>query len=252
MDLTFLLSAIIFTLLAVVVGTSLLGGSSPVVDFAQARGYFGQHRGEGASTGGPEPLDPPGPELNGLAPEKKKQKKPEQDNWCETSGSSHDHWDVVKCVQSEQAHPQLLVEEPEPAEHSSSTRSSLSTPRPDSRNTSLDVDSSSEASWGRRSYIGLSEKQLLKCAFSYPQTEGATESPGTYDKMESNDSLKYIPGKSRAHHLQKMMSTDELEEEQRVQREQLAAIFHLLKDNQETFGEVSEGDMEDQLRLYSI
>ncbi|XP_060950731.1 matrix-remodeling-associated protein 7-like isoform X2 [Limanda limanda] len=183
MDLTFLLSAIIFTLLAVVVGTSLLGGSSPVVDFAQARGYFGQHRGEGASTGGPEPLDPPGPELNGLAPEKKKQKKPEQDNWCETSGSSHDHWDVVKCVQS---------------------------------------------------------------------TEGATESPGTYDKMESNDSLKYIPGKSRAHHLQKMMSTDELEEEQRVQREQLAAIFHLLKDNQETFGEVSEGDMEDQLRLYSI
>ena len=38
----------------------------------------------------------------------------------------------------------------------------------------------------------------------------------------------------------------------RVQREQLAAIFHLLKDNQETFGEVSEGDMEDQLRLYSI
>ncbi|XP_053269757.1 matrix-remodeling-associated protein 7 isoform X1 [Pleuronectes platessa] len=246
MDLTFLLSAIIFTLLAVVVGTSLFGGSSPVADFANARAYFG-HRGEGA-TGGPEP---PGPKQNGHAPEKKKQKKAEED-WCEISGSSHDHWDVVKCVESEQAHPQLLVEELEPAEHSSSTRSSLSTPRPDSRNTSLDVDSSSEASWGRRSYIGLSEKELLKCAFSYPQTEGATESPGTNDKMESNDSLKYIPGKSRSHHLQKMMSTEELEEEQKVQREQLAAIFHLLKDNQETFGEVSEGDMEDQLRLYSI
>lgn len=38
----------------------------------------------------------------------------------------------------------------------------------------------------------------------------------------------------------------------RVQREQLAAIFQLLKDNTETFGEVSEGDMEEQLRLYSI
>lgn len=38
----------------------------------------------------------------------------------------------------------------------------------------------------------------------------------------------------------------------RVQREQLAAIFQLLKDNKETFGEVSEGDMEEQLRLYSI
>lgn len=38
----------------------------------------------------------------------------------------------------------------------------------------------------------------------------------------------------------------------RVQREQLAAIFQLLKENQETFGEVSEGDVEEQLRLYSI
>ncbi|CDQ76300.1 unnamed protein product [Oncorhynchus mykiss] len=43
---------------------------------------------------------------------------------------------------------------------------------------------------------------------------------------------------------------EELEEEQRVQREQLAAIFQLLKENQETFGEVSERDVEDQ--LYSI
>lgn len=38
----------------------------------------------------------------------------------------------------------------------------------------------------------------------------------------------------------------------RVQREQLAAIFQLLKDNKATFGDVSEGDMEEQLRLYSI
>lgn len=36
----------------------------------------------------------------------------------------------------------------------------------------------------------------------------------------------------------------------RVQREQLAAIFQLLKENQEMFGEMSEGDMEEQ--LYSI
>uniref|UniRef100_A0A3Q3L3H9 Matrix-remodeling-associated protein 7-like n=1 Tax=Mastacembelus armatus TaxID=205130 RepID=A0A3Q3L3H9_9TELE len=114
---------------------------------------------------------------------------------------------------------------------------------------SLEVDSSSEASSGRgrRSFIGLSDKELLKCAFSYPQTEGATESPGIND-----NSLRYVPGKSRSHHLQMMMSKDELEEEQRVQREQLAAIFQLLKDNKETFGEVSEGDIEEQLKLYSI
>ena len=37
----------------------------------------------------------------------------------------------------------------------------------------------------------------------------------------------------------------------RVQREQLAAIFQLLRENKETFGEVSEGELEDQFRLYS-
>lgn len=72
--------------------------------------------------------------------------------------------------------------------------------------------------------------------------------------MESNanNSLKYVPGKARSHHLEKMMTKEELEEEQRVQHEQLTAIFQLLKENKETFGEVSEGDIEEQLRLYSI
>ncbi|CAN9509008.1 unnamed protein product [Ophioblennius macclurei] len=185
MDVTFILSAIIFTLLAIVAATSLLSGSSPAAEFANARTYFGY--------GGDAP-EASGPRLNGHVPDKKKQqqqqttaKKKEQDeatdNWCEISGSSHDHWDVVKSVLS---------------------------------------------------------------------TEGATESPGINDKVDTNNSLKYVPGKSRSHHLEMMMSKEELEEEQRVQREQLAAIFQLLKDNKETFGEVSEGDMEEQLRLYSI
>ncbi|XP_056222943.1 matrix-remodeling-associated protein 7-like isoform X1 [Seriola aureovittata] len=244
MSLTFVLSAIIFTLLAIVVATSLFNGSS-TADFANARSYFG-------AAGG---LDQSGPKQNGYLPEKKKKKKA-ADDWCEISGSSHDHWDVVKSVLSEEAHPQPLTEElATPVEHSSST-SSLSIPRPGSRHMSLEVDSSSEVSSGRgrRSFIGLSDKELIKCAFSYPQTEGATESPGINDKVESNanNSLKYVPGKARSHHLQMMMSKDELEEEQRVQREQLAAIFQLLHDNKETFGEVSEGDMEEQLRLYSI
>uniref|UniRef100_A0AAX7T879 Matrix-remodeling-associated protein 7 helical domain-containing protein n=1 Tax=Astatotilapia calliptera TaxID=8154 RepID=A0AAX7T879_ASTCA len=74
------------------------------------------------------------------------------------------------------------------------------------------------------------------------------------EKVESNanNSLKYVPGKARSHHLEKMMTKEELEEEQRVQHEQLTAIFQLLKENKETFGEVSEGDIEEQLRLYSI
>ncbi|XP_037611698.1 matrix-remodeling-associated protein 7-like isoform X1 [Sebastes umbrosus] len=240
MDLTFALSALIFTLLAIVVATSLFNGSSP--DFSS---YFG-HRGS----------DQPETRLNGYLPDysKKKKKKKTEDDWCEISGSSHDHWDVVKSVLSEEAHPHPHTEElATPVKHSSST-SSLCVPRPGCRHMNLEVESSSKASSGtsRRSIIGLSDKDLLKCAFSYPQTEGATESPGINDKVESNDSLKYVPGKARSHHLQKMMSTEELEEEQRVQREQLAVIFQLLKDNQETFGEVSEVDMEEQLRLYSI
>ncbi|KAM6897391.1 matrix-remodeling-associated protein 7 isoform 1-T1 [Xenentodon cancila] len=173
------------------------------------------------------------------------------------SGSSHDHWDVVKSVRLDEDQPSFHTEEATLVEHSSSTASSLSVPCPGSRHMSLEVDTSSEASSGRghRSFIGLSDTELLKCAFSYPQTEGATESPGiNEEKVESDDSssLRYIPGKARTHHLEMMMSKEELEEEQRVQREQLAAIFQLLKDNKETFGEVSDGDLEEQLRLYSI
>lgn len=237
MDITFVLFAIISTLLAIVVATSLFNGSSPAADFANARSYFG-HRGGGVAGG----LDQSGPKQNGHVPDKKKQK--EEDDWCEISGSSHDHWDVVKSVLSEEAHSHPHCEELEtPADRS----------RPGSRNTSLEVDSSSEASSGRsrRSLIGLSDTELLKCAFSYPQTEGATERPGI-NESNANSSLKYVPGKARSHHLEKMMTKEELEEEQRVQHEQLATIFQLLKENKETFGEVSEGDIEEQLRLYSI
>lgn len=38
----------------------------------------------------------------------------------------------------------------------------------------------------------------------------------------------------------------------RVQRDQLAAIFQLLRDKQETFGDVTQNDLEEQLKLYSI
>ncbi|XP_030255066.1 matrix-remodeling-associated protein 7 isoform X2 [Sparus aurata] len=201
MELTFILSAAIFTLLAIVVATSLLNGSTSSPDFSSARRYFGSGLEQ--------------PKQNGHVPDTnkktKQQKQKVQDDWCDLSGSSHDHWDVVKSVQSEEAQPHDHSEEQEtPGEHSSSTSMSL-------------------------------------------ETEGATESPDVNDKLEPDDDcLKYLPGKARSHHLEMMMSTEELEEEQRVQREQLAAIFQLLKENKETFGDVSEGDMEEQLRLYSI
>ncbi|KAM9773391.1 matrix-remodeling-associated protein 7-like isoform X3 [Syngnathus typhle] len=177
MDVTFILSAVIFTLLALVVATSLLNGSSR----SSSSGSYPSEPIADAGKG-----DETVAKQNGHIPENTKQgKAKETADWCELSGSSHDHWDVVKSVLS---------------------------------------------------------------------TNGDTESPEVNDKSEfqANNSLKYIPGKSRSHHMEMMMSKEELEEEQRVQREQLAAIFQLLKDNTETFGDVSEGDMEDQLRLYSI
>lgn len=64
--------------------------------------------------------------------------------------------------------------------------------------------------------------------------------------------FRYSPGKLRGNQYKKMMTKEELEEEQRVQKEQLAAIFKLMKDNEATFGEMSAGDVQEQLRLYDM
>ncbi|XP_007241348.2 matrix-remodeling-associated protein 7 isoform X1 [Astyanax mexicanus] len=76
--------------------------------------------------------------------------------------------------------------------------------------------------------------------------------PSVKKGCEEEKPLRYRPGMLRTSQLEKMMSKEELEEERRVQREQLIAIFKLLQDNQEAFGEVTENDMEEQLKLYSI
>ncbi|XP_068610827.1 matrix-remodeling-associated protein 7 isoform X2 [Brachionichthys hirsutus] len=195
MDLTLVLSAAIFTLLALVVATSLLNGYP-------------------SSRSTPESRSEPAPKQNGHVPEKEKEEEEAAgDAWCDISGSGHDHWDVVKSVQSEEEHPH---------------------PK------SGDLDA-------------LLELSSTTTATSF-ETGGAAESPEVQEKVEPNETsaLKYVPGKARSHHLEMMMSKEELEEEQRVQREQLAVIFQLLQDNKETFGELSDGDVEEQLRLYSI
>uniref|UniRef100_A0A3B4A937 Uncharacterized protein n=1 Tax=Periophthalmus magnuspinnatus TaxID=409849 RepID=A0A3B4A937_9GOBI len=130
MDASFVLAAVIFTLLAIVVATSMFTGTSPSSDYGRrAAGRVteeesaspGKHNGHGPCS----------------APEPQPRKTAEFD-WTEMSGSSHDHWDVVKNVQS----------------------------------VSKTLDSNSS-------------------------------------------SFRYLPGKSRSHHFQMMMSKDELEEEQR-------------------------------------
>ncbi|XP_055448471.1 matrix-remodeling-associated protein 7 isoform X1 [Psammomys obesus] len=82
------------------------------------------------------------------------------------------------------------------------------------------------------------------------ETGPPTEEPEEEDGAAF--SFKYSPGQLRGSQYKKMMTKEELEEEQRVQKEQLAAIFKLMKDNKETFGEISDGDMQEQLRLYDM
>ncbi|KAM9119767.1 matrix-remodeling-associated protein 7 isoform 1-T1 [Pangshura tecta] len=76
--------------------------------------------------------------------------------------------------------------------------------------------------------------------------------PDLDDAAGEKISFKYSPGKLRGNQYKTMMTKEELEEEQRVQREQLTAIFRLMKENSETFGEMSEGDMKEQLKLYDM
>ncbi|GLD68354.1 protein TsetseEP-like isoform X1 [Lates japonicus] len=71
------------------------------------------------------------------------------------------------------------------------------------------------------------------------------------DVAAAEDKVKFTPGKKQSK-FETLMTKEEIEEEQRVQQEQLAAIFLLLRENQEALGEVTEGDMEEQLKLYSL
>lgn len=86
-----------------------------------------------------------------------------------------------------------------------------------------------------------SEYGIRNALKDYAQSTDAEEKP-----------LRYMAGMLRSSQLKKMMTKEELEEEQRVQREQLAAIFQLLRDKQDTFGDVTQNDLQEQLQLYSF
>ncbi|XP_062936686.1 matrix-remodeling-associated protein 7 [Cynocephalus volans] len=85
-------------------------------------------------------------------------------------------------------------------------------------------------------------------------SDGEKDQPQAGPEEEDGEgfSFKYSPGKLRGNQYKKLMTQEELEEEQRVQKEQLAAIFQLMKDRKDTFGEMSDGDVQEQLRLYDM
>ncbi|XP_066090832.1 matrix-remodeling-associated protein 7 isoform X1 [Saccopteryx bilineata] len=99
------------------------------------------------------------------------------------------------------------------------------------------------------------EEQAAEAKQGEEQEQDGEEDPPPAEPEEDDGeafSFKYSPGKLRGNQYRKMMTKEELEEEQRVQKEQLAAIFKLMEDNKETFGEMSDGDVQEQLRLYDM
>uniref|UniRef100_A0A673NQZ6 Matrix-remodelling associated 7 n=1 Tax=Sinocyclocheilus rhinocerous TaxID=307959 RepID=A0A673NQZ6_9TELE len=105
----------------------------------------------------------------------------------------------------------------------------------------MDIESSSSSSWPNNM-----KSAMLGGGWKLPS--GMVTGEGNAEKKP----LRYMAGMLRTCQLEKMMTKEELEEEQRVQREQLAAIFQLLKEKQDTFGEVTESDLQEQLKLYSV
>ncbi|KAF6299153.1 matrix remodeling associated 7 [Rhinolophus ferrumequinum] len=108
---------------------------------------------------------------------------------------------------------------------------------------------------GERAGPAEAEEQAAEARQEEEQKQDGEEGPPSAGPEEEDGetfSFKYSPGKLRGNQYKKMMTREELEEEQRVQKEQLAAIFKLMKDNKETFGEMSDGDVQEQLRLYDM
>eukprot|EP00063_Salmo_salar_P094016 XP_014068851.1 PREDICTED: uncharacterized protein LOC106612307 isoform X4 [Salmo salar] len=252
MELSFILPAILFTLFAIILVTTLFStNDTSTVSSSGSAASKADHSGEGSlSQSGREEvktgLAKSGPSVNltekqgtaaGLTTDKS-----EEDSECRSVGKIMDP--VAADRRTVEGLPAAEVRTHAAHEKKSGQRYSTSNPA------SAPVDIP-----GRDfGHLQFPEGGSLLCPFSYRQTGGATESPeySNADMEEVEVPLKYVPGMLRTSQMEKMMTKEELEEEQRVQREQLAAIFQLLKENQETFGEVSEGDVEEQLRLYSI
>ncbi|XP_042658407.1 matrix-remodeling-associated protein 7 isoform X2 [Tyto alba] len=146
--------------------------------------------------------------------------------------------------------------EPNPAATESIPRPPPAQPREDAGSTIPPSDASPESSLG---HVGQAEDECGHEALPNKAEEEDLDSENEKlvvrepeDEDDERFSFKYSPGKLRGNQYKSMMTKEELEEEQRVQREQLAAIFRLMKEKSDTFGEMSEGDMKEQLRLYDI
>ncbi|XP_038848010.1 uncharacterized protein LOC120046677 isoform X2 [Salvelinus namaycush] len=260
MELSFILPAILFTLFAIILVTTLFStNDTSTVSSSGTAASKAYHSGEGSlAQSGREVvktgLAKSGPSVNltekqGTAAGLTLTDKSEEDSECRSVGKIMDPVAADRRTVEEEGLPAAEVRTH--AAHEKKVKSGImSGQRYSTSNTASAPVDIPGRDFG---HLQFPEGGSLLCPFSYRQTGGATESPEYSNDMEEVEvPLKYVPGMLRTSQMEKMMTKEELEEEQRVQREQLAAIFQLLKENQETFGEVSEGDVEEQLRLYSI
>uniref|UniRef100_A0A8C8HN94 Matrix-remodeling-associated protein 7 helical domain-containing protein n=1 Tax=Oncorhynchus tshawytscha TaxID=74940 RepID=A0A8C8HN94_ONCTS len=261
MELSFILPAILFTLFAIILVTALFSNNdTSTVSSSGSAASKADHSGEGSlAQSGREDvktgLAKSGPSVNltekqGTAAGLTLTDKSEEDSECRSVGKIMDPMAADRRTVEEEGLPAAEVRTH--AAHEKKVKSGIMSGQRYS--TSNPVSAPVDIPGRDFGHLQFPEGGSLLCPFSYRQTGGATESPeySNADMEVVEVPLKYVPGMLRTSQMEKMMTKEELEEEQRVQREQLAAIFQLLKENQETFGEVSEGDVEEQLRLYSI
>ncbi|KAK6328455.1 hypothetical protein J4Q44_G00004330 [Coregonus suidteri] len=267
MELSFILPAILFTLFAIILVTTLFStNDTTTVSFSGSAASNADHSREGSlAQSGREVvkagLAKSGPSVNLT----EKQGTAAGQTFTDKSEEDSEYRSVGKRMYPVAADRRTVEEE---GLHAAEVRTHAVHEKKSGQRCSTSNPASAPVDIPGRDFghLQFPEGGSLLCPFSYRQTGGAIESPEYSNDMEEVDAdgarLKYVPGMLRTSQMEKMMTKEELEEEQRVefttdftslvQREQLAAIFQLLKENQETFGEVSEGDVEEQLRLYNI
>ncbi|XP_053938935.1 matrix-remodeling-associated protein 7 isoform X2 [Cuculus canorus] len=114
--------------------------------------------------------------------------------------------------------------------------SSIPPPRDDAESKTPPLDASPESSLGHTGQAegGCDHAEVSsKAEEEDPDSENeklVVREPEDEEATDEPFSFKYSPGKLRGNQYKSMMTKEELEEEQRVQREQLAAIFRLMKE----------------------
>ncbi|XP_038848012.1 uncharacterized protein LOC120046677 isoform X4 [Salvelinus namaycush] len=226
MELSFILPAILFTLFAIILVTTLFStNDTSTVSSSGTAASKAYHSGEGSlAQSGREVvktgLAKSGPSVNltekqGTAAGLTLTDKSEEDSECRSVGKIMDPVAADRRTVEEEGLPAAEVRTH--AAHEKKVKSGImSGQRYSTSNTASAPVDIPGRDFG---HLQFPEGGSLLCPFSYRQTGGATESPeySNADMEEVEVPLKYVPGMLRTSQMEKMMTKEELEEEQRVE-----------------------------------